>query len=80
MLGKRMARARDYPPRLMAGDCVPLDSSLQPGFVSVQEPVAAFPMSGFYKDGVYYEVRGCKGNIVNVRSASPFGSTASAPA
>jgi hypothetical protein len=66
-VAKRMACARDFPSRLMTVTCEPLHASLQPGVVRIEEPNAPFPRSGFYKDGIYYEAKGCGDNLVNVR-------------
>jgi hypothetical protein len=60
-----MTNARDYPSRLMTAHCEPLHASLQPGVVRVEEPVAAFPRSGYCKDATYYAVNRCEGNLVN---------------
>jgi hypothetical protein len=67
----RMGHMRDFPSRISASDCVALPATLQPGLVVIAEPDSAFPRAGFYKDGVYYALNGCRGNLVNVRPHLP---------
>jgi hypothetical protein len=63
----RIPRVREYPSRLMTADLVPLQDCLQPGDVSEEEPSEPFPAAGIYKNGLYQQVKGVKGNLVNVR-------------
>jgi hypothetical protein len=68
---RRLADPRGFRSRPMTAECVPLQTFLQPGVASLEEPSEPFPRSGFYMKGVYYAVNNCAGNIVNVRRV-PF--------
>jgi hypothetical protein len=53
--------------RVVTSDSARLPPALQPGFVVKPELKIPFPRAGFYKDGAYYAVNRCRGNLVNVR-------------
>jgi hypothetical protein len=63
---KRLAHPRDFPSRIMTAQRVAIPDCLQPGVVSMEEPTLPFPRSGYYKAGIYYAVKNCTGNLVNV--------------
>jgi hypothetical protein len=63
----RMCHVRDFPSRLVTSENARLPPALQPGLVVKTEPESPFPRAGFYKDGSYYAVNRCVGNLVNVR-------------
>jgi hypothetical protein len=70
MLGElfhRMCHVRDFQPRLATSDCICLPPALQPYAIVNAEPESPFPRAGYYKDGAYYKVKRCVGNLVNVR-------------